>query len=139
MRWSDLERRDQRRVAAFAMLLPGVSVALRLLGYKRTRAWLERAFRPPSQPQPVTATWLQHGEHLADLARMGARFTPANTSCLRQALLVHTLLRRQGLPTDIKFGVDAQRGALDLHAWVEMDGQPLGQPGLRHARFEKDG
>lgn len=139
MRWKELSSRDQLRVATFAALLPGISVALRLLGYKRTRAWLERAFRPPLQPRPVTAAWVQQGEHLAGLARMGARFTPANTSCLRQALLLHTLLRRQGLPTDIQFGVDAQRGTLDLHAWVEMDGQPLGQPGLRHARFERDG
>lgn len=136
MQWRQLSHRDRFRVATFALLLPWVSAALRVLGYKRTRAWMERAFRPHCPAQPVTAAWLQRGEHLADLVRMGARWTPANTSCLRQALLVHALLRRQGLPTDIKFGVDPHRGALDLHAWAELDGQPLGQPGLRHAPFE---
>lgn len=129
--------RDSAGVAVFAALLPIVSILLRVAGYKRTRAWLERLVRASGKSTPVTAEWIDHGHHLAHLARRGARWTPANTSCLRQALLVHVLLRRQGLPSDIMFGVDAHQGTMDMHAWVELAGHPLGQPGLRHRPFEK--
>jgi hypothetical protein len=49
---------------------------------------------------------------------------------------VQWLLRRQGLPARLRMGALLRDGALDAHAWVELDGVPLSQPGLRHAAFD---
>lgn len=137
MRWPQLRLRDKATVAAFAVVLPLISLALRVLGYKRTRSMLERWTQSSLAPVTTTAAIVDRGEHLAHLARLAARWTPANTSCLRQALLVHALLRRQGLQPEIQFGVDGSHGTMDMHAWVELEGHPLGQLGLRHKPFQK--
>lgn len=135
LRWRHLGWRDRLTVAGFACILPAISLSLRLLGYKRTRTVLERLpERPAVTPLPPEQA-VQLGHHWAHLARLGAQCTPANTSCLRQALLVHTLLRRRGLDPRIQFGVDGNGGSVDMHAWVELEGHPLGQTVLRHKPF----
>lgn len=58
------------------------------------------------------------------------------TTCLRQALAVHWLLRRRGLQPELRFGVDRIDNAPDMHAWVELEGVPLAQPQLRHRAFQ---
>lgn len=136
LRWQELGLQDRAIVAVFACVLPFVSLSLRVLGYKRTRALLERWCAPITPTGAQSTEWLALGDHWAHLARLGARWTPANASCLRQALLVHTLLLRQGLNPQIQFGVDRNEGSVDMHAWVELDGHPLGQPELRHKPFQ---
>lgn len=137
LRWRDLGWRDKAKVAGFACVLPVISLSLRALGYKRTRALMERVSHPARDTPTFPAQFLEWGDHVAQLARIAAHWTPANTSCLRQALLVHTLLRRQGLNPTIQFGVDGSGGSVDMHAWVELEGHPLGQPTLRHKPFQK--
>lgn len=136
VRWRQLGWHDKLTVTAFAFALPIISLGLRVLGYRRTRALLDRLPAHAAGAKCTTDDWVARGHHWAHLARLGARWTPANTSCLRQAVLVHTLLRRHGLQPHIQFGVDGRQGAIDMHAWVELDGQPLGQPGLRHKPFQ---
>lgn len=135
--WRQLGLQDKLTVAAFACALPLISLGLRALGYKRTRAMLGRLPSRPTVAQLLGVDWVARGHHWAHLARLGARWTPANTSCLRQAMLVHALLRHHGLQPLIQFGVDGGNGSMDMHAWVELDGQPLGQPGLRHKPFQQ--
>lgn len=135
--WRQLSWRDKATVAAFACILPVISLSLRVLGYKRTHALLDRLSTHPTHTRRTPGQWLELGHHWAHLARLGARWTPANTSCLRQALLVRTLLRRHGFDPQIQFGVDRHGGSVDMHAWVELDGHPLGQTGLRHKPFRK--
>lgn len=136
LQWRDLAPSERTLLLAFATALPLISASLRVLGYKRTRWMLERALRRQRPPQPATPETVARYDRLAWIARKAAGWTPANTSCLRQSLLVHVLALREGLQPELKFGVGQIYGALDMHAWVELDGTPLGQPGLRHKPFQ---
>ena len=60
-------------------------------------------------------------------------------TCLRQALLVHWLLRRRGFSPELKLGVRKQADAFDAHAWVELQGVALGQGELTHVPFAGPG
>lgn len=136
LKWRDLAPSEKALLLAFAAALPLISASLRVLGYKRTRWMLERAVRPQRPSQPATPDAIARHDRLAWIARKAAGWTPANTSCLRQSLLVHALVLRDGLQPELKFGVGQIDGVLDMHAWVELDGTPLGQPGLRHKPFQ---
>lgn len=79
----------------------------------------------PEDPPPPQAT---HAD--PDLERMiwavdvvGRRLFPQNP-CLTQAVVVQRLLRRRGIPAELRIGVRKEQGAtLEAHAWVEHEGE----------------
>lgn len=136
-RWSRLKAlplRERRLLLRLAVLQPAISMGLRLFGYRRTRAWLENRSNG-SLTKYATAEDLADAQQLAALSSIAGRHGPMQTTCLRQALAVWVLLRRQGLRPELKLGVDRQGDIPDMHAWVELSGVPLGQPQLRHQPF----
>jgi hypothetical protein len=114
------------------VMQPALSLSLRVHGYGKTRSHVEALSKHPA-PREATAADLAAAERLAKLARIAGRRGMLVTTCLRQALAVHGLLRRRGLRPELKLGVDRLPGrAVDMHAWVELDGVPLAHPRLRH-------
>ena len=105
-------------------LLPLVAASLRLLGYPRTlrliSLWSLAAPRQVDSPADAMSDALRLGR----LARIAGRYVPTNGSCLRQSLLVWWLLRRKGMPAELRIGVRTHEG-FTAHAWVEVGGQPV--------------
>ena len=105
-------------------LLPLVAALLRLLDYPRTLRLLSR-WSPAASPRvDLPQDSMSYALRLGRLARMAGRYVPTNGSCLRQSLLVWWLLRRKGMPAELRIGVRTQEG-FTAHAWVEVDGQPV--------------
>ena len=48
-------------------------------------------------------------------------------SCLRESLVLGTLLRRRGVPARVCFGVDRHGLGLAAHAWVAVDETPVSE------------
>lgn len=125
-RFGQLSWRDRGRLLGLAALLPIIDLGLRHRGLRQTQAWLARGQRacPPHRASPAE---LEDAEGLARLAAIaGRRGLYANT-CLRQALAVQWWLRRRGLSAQLRIGAQRAGDTLDAHAWVELDGVPLGQ------------
>jgi hypothetical protein len=57
---------------------------------------------------------------MVDLA---ARHLPWQPSCLPRSLVLWFLLRRQGVPAELRIGVRKSQQQLQAHAWVEVEGQ----------------
>ncbi len=114
--------------------LPVMAAAVRLLGYVRTRRWLETQSKR-ANTRTATAAELDAAGQLAQLAAMAGGRGPINTTCLRQSLLVYWLLRRQGLAPEHKVGVRKQDAILDAHAWVDLNGRSLDPSKSTHKPF----
>ena len=56
---------------------------------------------------------------------MAALFYPGRARCLEQSLALYVLLRRRGVPAELKLGV--QPYPFNAHAWVELNGSPLNE------------
>jgi hypothetical protein len=117
-------------------LLPVVSVAIRIVGLKRTWTWLEagarrtRSDRAASRDDPAHVAWL---------VMAAARHGLVRASCLPISLTVQRLLREHGIETAVRLGVRKIDGRLEAHAWVEKDGEPLSddaQASGAYAAFE---
>lgn len=126
-----LDGRERRLLLLLLLVLPALRLALRYGGYSRTRNRLERwtaryPKRSPSRKDFETA------EALAELAKIAGRRAPLAATCLPQALAVHALLRRRGLDPELKIGIRKSNKVFEAHAWVELAGWPLAQPGLDH-------
>ncbi|MBS0314501.1 MAG: lasso peptide biosynthesis B2 protein [Proteobacteria bacterium] len=107
--------------------LPLIDLRLRRQGYARTKAWLDarslraRAARPTlAAPQ---ADWFS--QRIARVIGIAARRTPWPTTCLRQALLLHHLLARRGIDSELRIGVRTASDGFAAHAWVERHGAVL--------------
>lgn len=109
-------------------LVPVMHVAVRVLDYRRTRAWLDRstADRGPRTadrgPRTASSASLE-ALRLATSRVQAYSWLPGN--CLSRSLSLLWLLRRRGYAPDLRLGVSLAGGTFAAHAWVELDGRVL--------------
>jgi transglutaminase superfamily protein len=107
-------------------LLPLAAAALRLLSFRRVSTTLARL-----SPAVAEKAWDDDPETLsqvrttARMVNLAARHGFFNASCLHRAMILWWLLRRQGIASDLRFGVRKEEGEVHAHAWVEYRGDPL--------------
>ena len=133
--WRALPPAERPVMVRLLVGLPLVALALRVLDYRRTRALVEWLSRHPS-PRAATAQELREADRLAQLAATAGNRGLVQASCLRQALLVHGMLRRRGLAPELKLGVRREGEAFLAHAWVELAGTRLAQSDVQFASFD---
>ncbi len=112
----ELSPRERGTLFRALALLPIVSLALRLLGFERTRKLLERSGRP-SAGRPFS------DEAIATVSRMvrvAARHLPVKAGCLSQSLVAWSLFRRSGVACELRFGARRDGPRLLAHAWLEL-------------------
>ncbi len=56
---------------------------------------------------------------------LAAHLCPVGARCLHRSLVLHMWLRREGLPSQLRFGVWKENQDLRAHAWVELAGLPV--------------
>ena len=100
-------------------LLSVTTLALRLFGFQRTQAALTRADRTP---RAVPGERRLAAPKIAAIVAAAGRYSIGRPKCLPQALVLQRLLRRQGLPAELRIGVRPQEENIEAHAWVECDG-----------------
>ena len=118
--------------------LPLIAAMVRLLGVVRAARLLERNSGTSALRRADSAE-LGAAQRLAQLAAIAGRHGAITATCLRQALLVHWLLRRRGFAPELKFGVRNHADVFDAHAWVDLQGVALGQGTLAHLPFAHRG
>jgi len=122
-----------------AVLLPLISVSLRLRGFRATQSSLQkrlpgaasRLTNQSSGPHP-------HEERTALTARMvkaAAHRTWGRPQCLEQSLALWWLLGRQGIPSSVRIGTRKTGAKFEAHAWVECDGVALNEPEEPHEHY----
>jgi hypothetical protein len=128
-RWRRFRRLPacERWLCGQAMPVLLVTIAgLRLFGLRRWQSVLTHLMRP--QPYRVE----QDGQAAARRARMVARAVkraaihgPCRGTCLAEALVVWSLLRRHGIEGDLQIGVRRCERGVEAHAWVAVQGEPV--------------
>jgi hypothetical protein len=116
-----------------AVLLPWVSVRLRLRGFQATNQSLQNSFRGIGESQ------LGHSAEQAVLTarvvRAAARHGLGNPSCLEESLVLAYLLRRQGIDSQLRIGVKKNIPKFEAHAWVECGGVALNEVAALHDHY----
>ncbi len=120
-RFARLRSEDRRLLLEALAIVTTMRVALWVLPFGRLRAAIRRV-----PPHPRSSTHPPRGaDRIAWSVASAALFVP-KASCLTQALAAEMLLRRAGLPADLRIGVATDAaGALEAHAWIESEGRVL--------------
>jgi hypothetical protein len=107
-----------RAFATFVLL----DVAFRLLGLDRTLALMLRRGARPARRSPAENR-RQAARTFAAVQNATLLYYRRRKDCLPKALTTAHLLRRQGIPADLCFGV--QKFPFMAHSWVEALGEQL--------------
>lgn len=133
-RFSALPRPAKGLFLRAVVLLPLLTVSLRVRGFGATQRFLQKFIRPTKNGLPATAA-----ESCAALTsrmvRAAARNSPIPSTCLERSLLLWWMLARQGIATQYRIGVRKDGEKFAAHAWVEHDGVAIGEPEAQHLHY----
>ena len=112
-------------------LLLAVDLGLRLLPFRRLQSWLGTAAAAP-HPPAETDRLIRQTQAAVERAIRNHLYP---MTCLRRALALQRLLARQGIAAALRFGVQRQADGITAHAWLEYNGQPLGETQAVERRY----
>jgi hypothetical protein len=113
-----------------ALTLVVTVLALRGFGLRRSLALARRLARRVSPIALPTSAFLAAVVRKVGIA---AAFFPGRALCLEQSLALYVLLRRARVP--VRFLLGAQPYPFTAHAWVEYQGEPVGESHDRVSTF----
>ncbi len=117
-----------------AMLLPLLTISLRLCGFRSTQRVLQRFVGSPMKVAPDDGLG-ERVEITARMVRAAARNSLLSSTCLERSLCLWWLLARQNIATQFRIGVKKDGEKFAAHAWVERDGVATGEPESAHLHF----
>jgi hypothetical protein len=131
-RFSGLEPAARRVFLRAAVLLPLLGLSLRLRGFRRTQAALQR-FLPSTENAAPART-----DRIVLTARMvhaAVRHSFGHPTCLEESLALWWLLGRQGIASQVRIGIRKDTGTFEAHAWVECEGAAVNEPEALHQHY----
>jgi len=132
-RFSALERTARGLFLRAGALLPLISLSLRLRGFRKTQAFLQKFLSLPSDP---TDTFMPITPDLTvRMVRAAALHSVGHPTCLEESLALWWLLGRQGIASVLRIGVRKQGDKFEAHAWVESDGVALNEIEALHEHY----
>jgi hypothetical protein len=122
-RAASLTWRERRTVVWVWSVLPVIWLMLRVFALPRILQMLDP--KGGASRSGDARSGLEEARRAAWLVNGAARASPFRSSCLSRSLVLWRLLRGRGVPAEIRLGVRKRGGALDAHAWVEVNGRAV--------------
>jgi len=115
--------RDRWLLLQAGLVVSGLGLLLRMIGFRRTYSLLRRLapridHAVSTDPETASGRVLQ----VARVVAMASRHTPTPNSCLHRSLALWWLLRRRRFDSHLRFGARRHESGFEAHAWVEHDG-----------------
>ena len=104
-------------------VLPGFQLALRRVPYDR----LVNSTGKVTSKKDVSPDPLGKARQLKRMVEMAARIHLCRLTCLSQALTLRRMLGRRGIQSQLRIGMEKTSTGLSSHAWVEVNGESVGE------------
>lgn len=107
------------------LLLPMIALVLQFKGFKWTQTLLSKHLSEKHGILIPEDEQLKIAQSVARVISIAANHGFYSANCLKKSLLTWWLLRRRGIPIELKIGVNKDVGDFNAHAWVECRGNVL--------------
>jgi hypothetical protein len=138
-RFSALDSKARGIFFRAAVLLPVVSLSLKMRGFRATQKFLLRSIPPTRHASQENSIHIMHDTEQAELtSRMvnsATRHIWRASTCLEKSLALWSLLGRQGIASELRIGARKPNGKFEAHAWVERDGVAINEPQQEHRHY----
>jgi hypothetical protein len=132
-RFNALEREARGIFLRAAVLLPLISLSLRVRGFRKTQASLQKHL---SSPKNSSRTFEPGSADLTvRMVRAAVRHSIGHPTCLEESLALWWLLGRQGISSELRIGVRKHDEKFEAHAWVEREGMAVNEPQALHEHY----
>ncbi len=123
---------DRRTLARAAAMLAHVKLTLPSVDFRTERE------AEPVGARVAEAT-LARARAVARLVGIASSRIPLRVACLHRSIVLWRLLRREGIPCELKLGARTDAGPFEAHAWVECAGVALNESEPTLARYSAFG
>ena len=121
--WVNLSRQQKKLFISSLIYLKVASLLLLLFRYQDLHNTLKKRVPIDSSPSPEIA--ILRAMKLSAIVEAAARRRLGNATCLRRSLVLWYLLRKEGIESELRFGVRKVSDEIIGHAWVEIDGSVI--------------
>jgi|SRR6266404_903656 len=120
-----------------AMLLPLISLSLRIRGFRATQQGLQTFsfFSKAKKHLPENSDARERVGLSVRMVHAAARHGWGQPTCLEKSLALWWLLRQVGVTSVVRIGARKAAGKLEAHAWVECEGAALNEPAGEHRHY----
>lgn len=132
-RFSELEPGARGIFLRAALLLPLISLSLRMRGFRATQTSLQKFL--PSLDQITTISPGPSANLTARMVRAAVHHGVGHPTCLEESLALWWLLGRRRIASQLRIGIRKQSPRFEAHAWVELGGVPLNEPETPHQHY----
>ena len=138
-RFSSLDPEARGIFLRAAVLLPVISVSLKIRGFRATQEFLLRFL-----PHPQRISQGSSDRLLADIERTrltvrmvnaAVRHAWRSPTCLEKSLALWWLLGRQDIASELRIGARKVQDEFEAHAWVERQGVAVNDPEHLHRHY----
>jgi hypothetical protein len=118
--WKHLTHQERSILTRSLFVVPLITLLLKTTGLKTTQTLITRSLHltPPHAPIPFKTT--------IGMVKIAIHYHKRWNNCLRQSYLIWYLLQKQGIPAQLQVGVRFDDQEFQAHAWVEYQGQVIG-------------
>ena len=132
-RFSALEGPARGMFLRAAVLLPLISLSLRLRGFRKTQTFLQKLL--PATRGVASAPDANQVEFTVRMVRAAVRHSLGHPTCLEESLALWWLLGSRGIASELRVGVRKDAEKFAAHAWVESGGVALNEPEALHEHY----
>lgn len=121
---------EQRLLLEAWWRLLSAALSLRLLPRRVVTAALRETSSPPER--------LENAGQIPSIALAIGRAAAHHLrpmTCLPRALALRQMLAKRGIPSVLRIGVRKEAATLAAHAWIEVEGEAIGEPAAIEERF----
>jgi len=133
-RFRELPRAAKAEFLRAALVLPLITITLRVRGFRATQRFLQTRLRP-AIPALIEAAAEEQTQRVCRAILAAVRLAPIPYSCLERSLALWWLLARRGIASQLRIGARKGGGQFEAHAWVERNGVAIGEPEGAHAHY----
>ena len=101
----------------------GFYLALRWLSYDRLKTLIRLNSAEKADPVRVLAI----AQRLHKLVYLASRLHLLSMSCLPRAFTLRWMLGRRGIPAQVRIGMNKTSTGIHAHAWVDIEGETIGE------------
>jgi hypothetical protein len=109
------------KIAQIQIMIALVSLLVKLIGIERTARWLTKNANSHCTPETNN---LVHAMQLFQTQKSAVSKSFWRGNCLSRSLVLHWLLRRNGVDSKFRIGVRTHP-SFKAHAWITFQGRPL--------------
>lgn len=129
-KFRDLSRTDRRLLLQAAVLLGCVRLGLRFINFR-----VDSRMDGRTEAVPMPASDLARATTIARLVGIASGHAPVAVACLHRSLVLWWLLRRRGIPCELRLGARAGADPFGAHAWVQCAGVALNEDAAHLAQY----